>query len=425
MSVVMPFAGSREEALAAVAALAGLNVNDGDELLLADNAGVLATADGERGATVTVVAATGERSPAHARNAGAAAARGEAEWILFLDADTTAPPDLIDRYFAAPIAGDIGALAGGIRPAAPPRRAGVAARYAAHKNFLDAGAHLAHPYLPRVAAANLLVRRAAFDAVGGFYEGVRAAEDTDFCWRLQRAGWRLEACPGAVVEHRYRDSLAALRRQWRSYAAGRAWLARRYEGFTPRPALARAADRAMSRGGLGDSDRQVKEISHRARVVPRDRAAFAAVDVILGVEELIGFAQANRPSGAIPVSAPGSAHRVLVADRFPAPGVTAGPGARVEAAARPERPEPAPPDVIISYREDDGLTNRVAALVRLGLGAPGTTAAALAHDPRAAAALAPAAWRLRADPAATLAAAPDAADAARALARLAGRRDVP
>src|SRR5262249_56030641 len=107
----------------------------------------------------------------------------------------------------------------------------------AAKSFLDQDAHLAHPFMPRAVAANLLVRREAFEAVGGFYEGVRAAEDTDFSWRLQRAGWRLEGRPAASVEHRYRTTVRALRRQWRGYAAGRAWLGRRYDGFSPEPAL--------------------------------------------------------------------------------------------------------------------------------------------------------------------------------------------
>ena len=46
VSVVMPFAGSRDEAWAAVEALGRLHVLDGDELLLADNAGVLASTGG-------------------------------------------------------------------------------------------------------------------------------------------------------------------------------------------------------------------------------------------------------------------------------------------------------------------------------------------------------------------------------------------
>src|SRR5207249_2467918 len=113
----------------------------------------------------------------------------------------------------------------------------LAARYAESRNFLGQEAHLAHPFRPRAAAANLLVRREAFEQVGGFYEGVRAGEDTDFCWRLQDASWSLELRPEARVEHRYRASLGELRRQWRGYAAGRAWLARRYDGFEPEPAV--------------------------------------------------------------------------------------------------------------------------------------------------------------------------------------------
>ena len=475
VSVVMPFAGTREEALAAVEALGRLHVLDGDQLLLADNAGVLAgtgagaverpTSGGgggielrTSGGTVAVAAAPGERSPAHARNAGAAAARPDAEWILFLDADTIAPDDLIDRYFAETIDDDVGALAGGVR-AAPPEgggRGGLAARYGAHKNFLDAGSHLAHPFMPRAAAANLLVRRTAFEAVGGFFEGLRAAEDTDFSWRLQLAGWRLIGAPGAVVEHRYRDSVVALRRQWRSYAAGRAWLGRRYEGFAPRPAVLRAASRAVVavsgpratavrapapvRAPRATAARTVAPVrAPRATAArapaparapsarsPATRAAFAALDVLLGLEELVGFGQANRPTGAASKPAPGDTHCVLVADRFPTPGVAAAPGARVEAAARPDRAAPPPPGVTVTYREDDGLAERAAALLRLGLAAPAPTLAALAHDPRATVALAPAADRLRAEPSSTLAAtAPEAAQDERRLARLAGREPRP
>ena len=150
----------------------------------------------------------------------------------------SAPTGLLDAYFAAgPPGDDVGALAGEVVPSGAGKS--VAERYGAARGFLSQAAHLAHPYRPRAVAANLLVRRDAFSEIGGFYEGVRAAEDTDFSWRLQQAGWRLELRPQARVEHVYRSTVRDLRRQWRGYAAGRAWLGRRYEGFAPEPALSR------------------------------------------------------------------------------------------------------------------------------------------------------------------------------------------
>ena len=263
VSVVMPFAGSRADASRALDALLALDTDAADELILSDNSGVVPERDGVR-----VVPAAAERSPSHARNVGAEHATRD--WVLFLDADCRAEPGLLANYFAEPVEEDVGALAGEVIASAD--GATVAARYGAARNFLGQDAHLGHPYLPRAVAANLLVRRLAFEQVGGFYEGVRAAEDTDFSWRLQRAGWVLEARPRARVEHHYRTSVDALRRQWRAYAAGRAWLGRRYEDFEPEPALRRAGGRALRRGGTGGSRGQLP----RAGRAPRPRAVSRA-----------------------------------------------------------------------------------------------------------------------------------------------------
>ncbi len=213
---------------------------------------------------------------------GAASAHGE--WILFLDADCRAPRWLLDAYFAVPVADDVGALAGEVVPLLEGDT--LAARYGSARSFLSQEAHLKHPYRPRAVAANLLVRRKAFEQVGGFYEGVRAAEDTDFSWRLQRAGWKLELRRGAQVEHRYRATLGELRKQWRGYAAGRAWLARRYDGFEPEPAVARAVGRALQRtrhsgadgarvgsGFAGARRAGGERRTPRARALPGDRRA--------------------------------------------------------------------------------------------------------------------------------------------------------
>lgn len=277
VSVVMPFAGDAPAAARAIAALRALGADEGDELILSDNAGVAPAAEG-----ILVVPAGGERSPSHARNAGAAQA--SREWILFLDADCIPDPGLLDAYFAAPVGERVGALAGEVVPASDTAGT-VAERYAAARNFLGQQAHLSHPYRPRAVAANLLVRRATFGQLGGFVEGVRAGEDTDFSWRLQEAGWRLEPRP-ARVRHRYRATVRELRRQWRGYAAGRAWLARRYPGFKPEPALTRA---------LRGRGRRSAVTGGASPKPARDRLLFTALDLVLAIDELVGLRMSNRP----------------------------------------------------------------------------------------------------------------------------------
>jgi hypothetical protein len=420
VSVVMPFAGDLPAAREAVATLCALETAPGDQLILADNVGIVAASQ----AGVEVVNAIGERSPAHARNAGAEHAR--CEWILFLDADCSTCARLLERFFAQPIADDVGALAGEVVPAGEGRT--LAERYGAAKSFLSQRAHLAHPYLPRAVAANLLVRRGAFEQVGGFYEGMRAAEDTDFSWRLQRAGWRLELRPHARVAHRYRASVGELRAQWRGYAAGRAWLRRRYPGFEPEPAIRRGLRRTRRRMGHGE-ERRTALGGEKISTGRLERSRYLALDVLLAVEELAGFTLSNRPAKAPKPQG----EVVLIADRFPAPGDPRAEfaktlhGARVEATGRPDLPwAELSRELEISYREDDGAAARVFALLALASRHPLRCALdRVRREPGepTLASLAPAAERLERQPRARIHAlgGDEAKATARRLASLTGR----
>jgi len=430
VSVVMPFAGDAAAAATALAALRSLRTETGDELILVDNAGVVG--GGHHG--IEVVPATGERSPAHARNVGATRARSD--WILFIDADCEPQPDLLDAYFTEPAPGDVGALVGEVLSA--PGAETLVGRYGATRGFLSQQAHLDHAYRPRAAAANLLVRRAAFEAVGGFYEGVRAAEDTDFSWRLQQAGWRLELRPGAFVRHRYRASLGELRRQWRGYAAGRAWLARRYEGFEPEPGLERAIRRlrrrvrgrpaAPSRTEVGGARDAGAEAARAGRF---ERGTYAALDALLSVEELAGFALSNRP---VHRGEPAGIDVVLIADRFPAQGdplvelARTLEHVRVEALRRPDTPDlELARGLEVEYVEDDGALSRSLAAAALCVRHPlrcALDASRRRPGEPSLRELAPAVRRLERDRRARIQVlgGSRSADLARRLARLAGHR---
>ena len=276
VSVIVPFAGGEAHARRLATSLAGLSLRPGDELIVADNSGDGAARAALEDADVGVVPATGERSSYHARNAGAAAAAGE--WLLFVDADCVPEPDLIDGYFEPPPPGGAGALAGSV--VADPEQRAFLARYAADRGFLDQEDGL-HTAADAAATANLMVRREAFTAVGGFTEGIRSGGDVDLCRRLGTAGWTIERRPGAQVRHLHRESLPDLLGSIARYAAGARWLNERYPGSAERWPLVH---------GLVLCGRDIAVDLARLRV---ERAAFRGVDALGMVAHTVGYARSN------------------------------------------------------------------------------------------------------------------------------------
>ncbi|MGI8631484.1 MAG: glycosyltransferase family 2 protein [Solirubrobacterales bacterium] len=227
VAIVVPFLGSAPERERVAARFGTLTRQPGERVIIVDN-GPRRIASRESGG-VTVLWAGEVASSYYARNAGAAATDGE--WIIFCDADTEPTVSLIDGYFAeAPWAGT-GLLAGAVRD--HPGGQGPVAALARATGAMAQQTTLSHPYLPYAVTANCAVRRAAFEEAGGFEPGVRSGGDADLCWRLARLGWELEARPGALVDHRNRETLPALWNQRLRHGSGAAWLHRRYPGSMP------------------------------------------------------------------------------------------------------------------------------------------------------------------------------------------------
>jgi cellulose synthase/poly-beta-1,6-N-acetylglucosamine synthase-like glycosyltransferase len=83
-------------------------------------------------------------------------------------------------------------------------------------------------FLPAGLAANLAVRRHAFEAVGGFCEDLVVGEDIDLSWRLQLEGFHFSLARDAVVAKREPRDLAPLFRLGLSYGRCGPDLYRRY-----------------------------------------------------------------------------------------------------------------------------------------------------------------------------------------------------
>lgn len=387
VSVVLPFHGSPEDARETLDALARLRLRPDDEVVVVDNTGrgVVPAGDG-----VTVVDAPREPSSYYARNEGAAAARHE--WLLFLDADCVPSPDLADRYFdEAPLDG-WGAVVGEV--VGVDGQSSLVARYARSRGHLGQRTHVEHGFRPWGVTANLLVRRAAWESVGGFQEGIRSGGDTEFSWRLQDAGWELGFRPEAVVEHAHRESVRSLARQSARYAAGRRWVMSRYPGALPRPTL--VAELARAAAGV-----VVWTITGQL-----DRARFKALDAVYVASRWGAFVLSNTPPGRGDRLPPATVAVVcgVFPDREDPAALEAvralGDDVVVDAVARPVRVERETARRLpIAYAEDDGYARRLGALAWLAVRRPVAVLRAAGAARRgtapAASTLAPRARRLR------------------------------
>lgn len=208
VSVVIPVKDRPDDLRNCLESLARLDYpNEMLEIIVVD--------DGSTDSTPDVAVALGARlvesgavggGPAAARNKGAAAAGGEI--LAFIDSDCTAAPqwlqDLLPVFAEEEVAA-VGGWVDGMHHGSPlDRYEAVMSSLNLGRREMTGGAGGDTFYLP---SCNLLVRKAAFSAAGGFRAELQVGEDVDLTWRLRDAGWTIQYLPRGTVYHAHRSRL--------------------------------------------------------------------------------------------------------------------------------------------------------------------------------------------------------------------------
>lgn len=228
--------------------------NTADPLAVTALDALLARVDDSR---FRVIDASDRRGASHARNGGAAAARGDV--LAFCDAD-----DIVDHGWLDALVGGLGehdAVSGhfvdfGLTEAQvrarPPTTPGRLPTF------------LGVPYL---LSSSMAVSRPVFDDVGGFDEDLVRCEDIAISWALLGKGRTLGYVSDAVLRYRHRPGLRSMVQQHFHYGRGMAQVLARYgipdgesfeqpSGFgllrpNSQPGARRSVSSVLRRGALG------------------------------------------------------------------------------------------------------------------------------------------------------------------------------
>lgn len=174
-----------------------------------------------------------------ARNAGAAAARGE---IFAFTDDDCQPDQNWLRWLAWRFVDEGIAAAGG--PNLAPRAEGAGEAVSAAAPGAPTHVMLDDLEAEHLPGCHLAVRREAFEAIGGFDDRFwTAGDDVDFCWRLREAGYRLGFSGASFVWHERRSTPWRYLKQQMGYGRAEALL------FQKHPARFQK-EKGRGRGGI-------------------------------------------------------------------------------------------------------------------------------------------------------------------------------
>ena len=196
------------------------------EVVVADNGSTDSTAEvvgslASELPALRLVDASQRRGVSHARNVGAAHARGDL--LLICDADDVVAPQWVEAMVRGLEQHDVVGGVCEVTSLNDPQVVDWRGVPATDELPIAAG------FLPYAIGATTGVRRSAFERLGGWDPRFASGgDDIDFSWRAQLAGLSLGFAPEAVVAYRYRGDLGSLWRQFYRYGSAGALLYRRY-----------------------------------------------------------------------------------------------------------------------------------------------------------------------------------------------------
>lgn len=203
-------------------------------IVVVDNASSDGTADLVRDTAPGARLLRSDRNLGFAGGVNAGVRASDTPWALVLNPDILLTRGAVERMLAAGEPGDVAAVGAQLvgsdglpQPSYSLRRFPTLGVWAADLLLIDhvwPGNPASARYLgidldrdrdqdaEQPAAACLLVRRSAFDAVDGFDERFHPAwfEDVDFCRRLRAEGWHIRYAAGARVVHEGGVAMRAL-----------------------------------------------------------------------------------------------------------------------------------------------------------------------------------------------------------------------
>lgn len=232
LSIVIPCRNAAKTIAVQLEAVCSQQWRGGWEVIVADNG----STDGTqqiveryygRLPALRLIDASARRGAAHARNAAARVATGDA--LLFVDADDevgagwlAAMGEALSRYDFVASRMDVDKLN-------PP----LLARTLNNVQGRELRRAYYPPFLLHAGSSGMGVKRKLHERVGGFDETLSEREDTDYCFRIQRAGVPLRFAGNATIHIRYSENPKDLFHQARRWARCQVLLYKRHGDGVP------------------------------------------------------------------------------------------------------------------------------------------------------------------------------------------------